>query len=425
MENQGLSNHPDTEKIPGKGSEKLGRKGFILTVGIYVVVVSLIIGLPFYFKILAPRWHTILQGGDVSVTSQDLVKRLRLHSPVKGIDQLETATNVLQEIQNQELIKQEAVKQKITVSPQELDREIRRRVMASAPAEGKFEDLYPILLRRMGLKEREFQTWVKADIYRGRLFQSFLAKQPDQAEQVHLLAIVTGTSLRAEAVRTRLLKGEDFSGLAKATSIDIETAPKGGDFGWIPKGVNDLTTPGQIRAVGILTKTETEAKQIRELVLGGHDVGKLARKYSLDKETGKEGGSLGWVSTDLREGKPFAADVYGLNPGEVSPPIQTPEGFWIIKLIDKSPRGKMIDDIVFHLPAGQVSPPLNTVKGFYILKIAARELQRPLSPEHKTLLGEKAFADWLTAIAEKGRKEGRIKWDWGSETFNWVITHLN
>jgi parvulin-like peptidyl-prolyl isomerase len=421
-----LSKKPEFTPTPAASlTGNSGRKRIILITAAYIVLVFLIISLPFYFKYLAPQKRTVLQVGEVHITTQDLIKRLRLQPRDTGTNLLEAATNLLQEMQNEILIRQEASKQNIKVTEQELDKEIRRRVLASAPAEGKFEELYSAVLRRMGLKEQEYRDLVRTDILRGKVLLSFLEKTPDQADQIHLSIIITGTAAQAEAARIRLQKGEDFSRLAKEISLDLESAKKGGDLGWIPKGVNDLMTPGQIRALGILVKTKAEAEKIRGMVMAGQDMGKLAGFYSLDQETAKAGGYLGWVSADFREGKPFAAEAYDLNPGELSPPLQAPEGFWIIKVIEKSPRGKVIDDIAFNLPVGQISPPLNTVKGFYILKVTGKESEHPLSKEQRMILGEKAFSNWLVSAAEKGTKEGRIKWNWGSETYNYVVTHLN
>jgi len=425
MDPHDLLKDPDNPTSFNNRPERLGRRGLILTIVGYFIVVSFIIVLPFYLKIMAPGRHTILQVGERIFTTRDLIKRMRLKPPDPGTNQLEWATNVLQEIQNQELIRQEAVKQKISVSEQELEQEIRRRIMGSASGEVKFEDLYLSMLGRLRLKEEEYKTWIKSDIYQGKLFQRFLDKVPATAEQVRIYAIVTNTAMKAEAIKARLKKGDDFSKVVTEASIDIESYKKGGELGWIPKGVDELMTSGQILAMGILTKTKTEAEQIREKILSGRNFGELVRNHSLDKESRDEGGSLGWVSADIREGKSYASEAYELNPGEVSRPIQTQEGFWIIKLIEKTPRGKLIDDIAFQLPIGQASPPLNTIKGFYLLKITAREQQRPLSEEHRGRMANKAFMEWLADTAKRGAKEGWIRWDWGSETYNWVINHLN
>ncbi|MBI4768437.1 MAG: peptidylprolyl isomerase [Deltaproteobacteria bacterium] len=403
---------------------RLGRKGLLVALAGFVLVVVLIIGIPYYLKVLAPRYQTLLQVGKTTFNTQDLIKRLRLNPAGQEGGQLETATQLLQEMMHLELIRQEALKQKIVIPEKILNQEIQRRVMASASPEEKFEDRYGSMLRRAGLKEKEFRTWVELDIYRGLLFQNFLEKIPRKAEHIDLLAIITPPGNKAEMIRTGLQKGQDFNRLAAENSIDLESARKGGEIGWMPKGVDEMMTPGQIQGLGILAKTRSEAEKIREQVLSGKNFAELARTYSLDRETGERGGQTGWVSAGFQEGKAYAAEVYELNPGEVSPPVSTPEGFWIIKLIEKTPRGKVIDDIAFNLPPGQVSPPLNTVKGIYFLKIKGKELH-PLSEDHRAKLANKTFSDWQAELAKKGAAEGWIKWDWGSEIFNWVVTHLN
>jgi parvulin-like peptidyl-prolyl isomerase len=420
-------NNTEVAASPSELPLRLGRKGLLIGLAVYVFAVLLIVGIPYYLKILAPRYHTILQVGKTSFTTQDLIKRWRLTRTEAGPEasQLETATQLLQDMMHQEIIRQEALKQKMVIPEKVLNQEIRRRVMASASSEEKFEDRYGSMLRSTGLTEKEFRNWVELDIYRELLFQKFMEKTPREAEQIHLLAIVTTPGYKVDLIRASLQKGQDFRRLAAENSIDLESAKKGGDIGWMPKGVDETTTPGQFQGLGILTKTRPEAEKIRDEVQAGKNFAELARTYSLDRETGERGGQTGWVSADFREGKAYAAEAYELNPGEVSQPISTPEGFWIIKLIEKTPRGKLIDDIAFHLPVGQVSPPINTVKGIYFLKVMEKEAQRPLSEDHRRILANKAFTEWLDQISKKGSNEGWIKWDWGSETYNWVVTHLN
>ena len=420
-----MKKNPENAASLSENPDRLGRKGLLITIAVYVMVVLLIIGIPYYRNVLAPRHRTILQVGKASFTTQDLIKRLRLKPPETGINQLESATQVLQEMMNLELIRQEAVKRKIVIPEQALNREIQRRVMASAAGEEKFEDRYGSMLRRVGLKEKEFRAWVELDIYRGLLFQNLLEKMPKNAEHIHLMAIISAVGNKAETVRTRLQQGQDFNRLAAETSIDLESARKGGEIGWIPKGVDEMITPGQVRGLGIVTKTKPEAEQVREKIQTGKDFAELARTHSLDAETRERGGQTGWVSADFREGRSYAAEAYELNPGEVSRPISSPEGFWIFKLIEKTPQGKVIDDIAFNLPMDQISPPLNTVKGIYFLKVKGKDPQRPLSEDHRSILANKAFMEWLAKTAKNGGSEGWIKWDWGSEIYNWVITHLN
>ncbi|MEW6185407.1 MAG: peptidylprolyl isomerase [Thermodesulfobacteriota bacterium] len=407
----------------GKNSSPNGFHKILVIVLFYAIALGLIIGIPYYQKMVAPWRHPLVRVGNLAVTSRDLVQRLRFQPDESGLNRLEGITALLQEMEKELLIRQEATEQKIQITEQELDQEIQNRVKALSPGEGKFDELYGALLRKMRLKEKEYRSWVEKDLFRVKLLQALYNKMQDEAEQIHLSIIVVGSSDKAEAIRERLKRGEDFSRMARETSVDLETAQKGGEFGWIPKEVDTLLTSGQIRVAGVLTKTQPDAEKIRSLVLAGQDMGRLARDYSLDKVSVSKGGSLGWISAEGQEGKFFGPELFALNPGEVSRPIQVQGGFWILKVSEKTPAGKVIDEIAFQLSPGTVSPPINTDRGFYLLKVLGRET-RPLSKEQKAQLTEKVLAQRLEAKAAKGRREGRIKWDWGSETYDWVVRQL-
>jgi len=59
-------------------------------------------------------------------------------------------------------------------------------------------------------------------------------------EQIHLHVIVLGSYEDAEEAKVRLEAGEDFADLAREVSVDEGSKEKGGDVGWVPRGVNDL-----------------------------------------------------------------------------------------------------------------------------------------------------------------------------------------
>jgi parvulin-like peptidyl-prolyl isomerase len=419
LEKQNSSPTSQSEK-----TERPRRAASIVIIAAFVVILGLVVGIPYYQVFMAPWRQTILQVGENSFSMRYLIKRLRLQLTTESRNQLEVATRILQDIQNQEMIRQEAKKRNISVSDQELDTEVKRRVSASATGEGEFEELYASMLRGLRLGEKEFRELIMYDLFRVKLLQDFVNQIPEATEHVHIYAIVTPTSKKAEEVRSKLSRGEDFSKVAKEESIDLTSAKRGGDLGWMPKGVDELNATGQIHAMGIVTKTEKETEKLREKILAGADFSKTARFNSLDDASRETGGYLGWVSTDYRTGKQFAAEAYNLKPGDYSEPIDTYEGFWLIKLIEKSQEGKVIDDIAFKLPVGQVTPPLLTVKGYYLLKVAAKDNSRPLTKQHRITLANKAFSTWLMEASKQGSEKGTIKWNWGSETFGWAMAHL-
>jgi peptidyl-prolyl cis-trans isomerase SurA len=74
----------------------------------------------------------------------------------------------------------------------------------------------------------------------------------------------------------------------------------------------------------------------------GEDFGTLAQNYSEDANSAPNGGDLGFVpESALEHANPELRKVILLmNPGQLSSVIQTPEGYRIIKLISKEPAGQ-------------------------------------------------------------------------------------
>ncbi len=89
----------------------------------------------------------------------------------------------------------------------------------------------------------------------------------------------------------------------------------------------------EYRVRHILLETEAEAKDVIAKLKGGAKFEELAKK-SKDTGTASSGGDLDWA-TPSSFPKPFADGFVSLTKGSVSPtPVQTPNGFHVIKLDD-------------------------------------------------------------------------------------------
>ena len=421
MNERPQSSPPDTT-----GPKRLSLKAAAAIVALFLVVVALLIGYPGYKTYLAPWREPVLTVGDTTVTMRDYVKALRLHMNDDEKDKMTVTMRLLEEIQNDEIIRQEALRRNLTLPPEAVDKEIKRRVLETGGKEDRFEQLYENMLRGLRLSAHDFEKQVRLSMYRGLLLASFKKEVPEAAEQIRVFVIVVGTAKKAEAIRLRLTQGEDFSRVAEKESIDLGSSKKGGELGWLPRGVSDpLEAHPQVRAMGILVKTKEEAELVRKKLMAGEDFSKLAKTYSIDDESRPSGGDLGWVSTDYSSGgKQFAAESYDLEPGALSEPISAGEGYWVIKLLEKAPGGNIIDDIAFKMTTSQTSPPLLVMGSYYLIRVAERDPKRPLTEEHRQVLAERALNAWLKEQSKQGADSGRIKWNWGSESFNWAVAHL-
>jgi foldase protein PrsA len=96
-----------------------------------------------------------------------------------------------------------------------------------------------------------------------------------------------------------------------------------------------FNTPEEVRASHILVKTKAEAEAILTQLKGGADFATLAKEKSIDPGSKDKGGDLDFFPRGVME-KPFEDAAFALKTkGELSPIIQTSNGYHIIKLTDR------------------------------------------------------------------------------------------
>jgi len=107
--------------------------------------------------------------------------------------------------------------------------------------EAEFLERYKVLLNTLrqeaGLNEADYRRVIETNLLRSKLQDLFASRVPTSEEQVHARHILVKTEEEAQTVLTRLEAGEDFTSLAKELSTDETTKEEGGDLGWFPRGV--------------------------------------------------------------------------------------------------------------------------------------------------------------------------------------------
>ncbi|MEJ2060378.1 MAG: peptidylprolyl isomerase [Gammaproteobacteria bacterium] len=194
---------------------------------------------------------------------------------------------------------------------------------------------------------------------------------PEQIKQAHD---------KAEMVRDKLLKGDDFAKLAAEYSQG-QNALKGGDLGWRraaqlpqifvrsvalmkPGDISKLIrSPSGFHIVKLIDKrgvkqvmvTETHARHIlikadaltsseqarakleslrNRIVDGGASFAALARANSDDKGSAAKGGDLGWVTPGELVPQ-FEKVMNSLAPGQISEPFRTQYGWHIVQVLGR------------------------------------------------------------------------------------------
>jgi peptidyl-prolyl cis-trans isomerase D len=135
-------------------------------------------------------------------------------------------------------------------------------------------------------------------------------------------------------IRYVLVDVDTLRGTVKPTEREITRAYN--------DGIELYSTPEQIRASHILLKTEgkkedevkAKAEQILKDVKAGGDFAALAKKYSEDEASAKNGGDLDFFARG-RMDPAFEEAAFALQPGQVSDLVKSQFGFHVIKVTDK------------------------------------------------------------------------------------------
>jgi peptidyl-prolyl cis-trans isomerase D len=106
--------------------------------------------------------------------------------------------------------------------------------------------------------------------------------------------------------------------------------------------IEQYTTPEQVRASHILLKTEgkddaavkAQASDVLKQAKAGADFAELAKKYSEDVDSAKNGGDLDYFAKGKMVPE-FDQVAFGMQPGQISDLVKTQYGYHIIKVVDK------------------------------------------------------------------------------------------
>lgn len=103
-----------------------------------------------------------------------------------------------------------------------------------------------------------------------------------------------------------------------------------------------LLKPSAVSTRQQLLKRAQEIR--REIVSGKMEFGQAARKYS-QSPSGREGGTLDWISRQAPMPEFFSHAAYQLDAGEVSEPVESPYGVHLIHCLEIKPGQKRWSDV--------------------------------------------------------------------------------
>lgn len=215
--------------------------------------------------------------------------------------------SILQGLLSQKILGQQAIIDSVTVTEDQVDGEIERRLRAMTGRAGGPERLEEFLGRSL----IQYKDEIRPDI------QEMLVAQKMQAKITENVAV---------------------------TPLDVKRY-----FEAIPKdSLPFFNTEVEIAEIVTFPKLNKEEKEsfhdkaevLRLRIKNGEDFSTLAKLYSQDPGSAREGGDLGFMDrTSLV--KEFAATAFKLKSGELSQVIETEFGFHVLQVIER--RGEQVN----------------------------------------------------------------------------------
>ncbi len=191
--------------------------------------------------------------------------------------------------------------------------------------ESDYENYLHIRQQQVGTitdKAKEKQVVLGEMIDKMLLAQYAIDNKLDQDPEVAALMKRVRQEILAQAVKRKLLKDSPI------TEDDVRNR-------FAQEVANTNKTEYKVRH--ILVKDESEAKDIIAQLQKGANFNKLAVEKSIDTQSAKEGGEIGWINQGMVLPEFFNA-VVKMKKGAISTePVKTEFGWHIIKLEDTRP----------------------------------------------------------------------------------------
>jgi len=303
--------------------------------------------------------------------------------------------SAVKNIEQNELIRQGALKLGISVSEDTVKEELKS---SDLPNSDINRDLVRTQLLIIKLRDEYFEQQV-----------------PVSADQRHVMAMLLESEQQAAEVKARLENGESFAGLAEELSLDYLSKTTQGDLGWHPKDIlNELLGTTIVedvfnsevgvlsqpiydeelsKAVGywlimVLDIDEDEEAHVKTMLLGSEEE---AQDVKARLEAGEDFATLAKELSQLDGVEENEGDLGILTPGDVSPAF---------------------DEFVFNpeLKLEMLSEPLRdedivTKGGYWIIKVVDKDEDRPIDDNDRDLLTAKVLDEWVSSLWDEPENE--------------------
>lgn len=358
--------------------------------GIFIIVAVLaIIGVGWFLGQYQPLHKPAIRVNDTEFNMKYYIEMLKFHARNQPTSYLPSiADEVINNIEQNELIRQETLKLGLIISDDVVREELKN---ANLPN----NEIYRDLLRSQLLINKLLDEYFDQPV-------------PVSAEQRQVMAMLLESKPQATEVRAKLENSENFTELAGELSLEPFTKAKRGDLGWHPREVlNDLLDASIVEnifsaEVGVLSQPLYDDEIVKGI---GYWLVKV-----LDRNEAQEEAHVQIMLVDdeaeaqeiigrLKAGEDFAAlaKEFSLLEG-----VEENEGEYALTKGIFSP---VIEDYVLNpdTELETISEPIRdetitTKGGYWLIKVTAEDMNRQIEKDDRDWLKTKLLNQWLSSL---------------------------
>jgi parvulin-like peptidyl-prolyl isomerase len=322
----------------------------LIGLGAVAAILIILIGTGLIQELVIKPNQPIATVNQARISSQEYRKRV-LFDWYQANNQVQdpqgSSVQVLDQMIDEELIREQARQRGITVSPDEVTTYLeeqfgyRRNPPTPTPAPDisptprpsptpggsptptplptptpisleAYQTAYKTYLERLGkttgMKESDYRALAELDLLRQKLFEAAATDVPTTEEQV-----------RVQHILVRIVEPQPTAALPEGQPQPTPNP-------------SAQPTPVPVTADQALARISEIKKQLD----AGADFAALAKQYSEDTGSRDEGGELGWFGKGRMVAE-FEDAAFKLQPGQVSDPVKTQFGYHLIKVEERDP----------------------------------------------------------------------------------------
>ena len=267
-----------------------------------------------YAKTIAPIVEQYQQSAPPAEATPEKIKELK--------------TRLLDQMIDDRLLKQEAVKQKIKVGKRDVEEGIKQ-VKTRFPSETEFQSE----LKKENLTAVQFEKRIEEQLMVMKLIETEVKSKVSQPTDEAARELFNKIQAKIDGKDTGLDEkaDEELSVLSKLFSRASAEQVRARHI---------LVTLDKNAPMADKTAALNKIKKAQKELKGGADFGELAKKYSDDPGSKTRGGDLGFFSKGEMVPE-FEKTAFSLNVGQVSEPVLTDFGYHIIKVEEKKASRKL------------------------------------------------------------------------------------